>query len=309
MTCNQSRSGSFAWLNATQFLGALNDNLFKLLLIFLLVEIAGAEHRAEILALASTVFVLPFLLFSHAAGVLADRLSKRDIIVAAKWLELLIMALGCAAVRWPSAWKLYGVLFLMCSQSALFGPSKYGIIPEIVPEERLSRANGLLVGLSYLAIILGTFIPSWLLLKFFQGHFFSLALVCLGVAAAGVAASYGIARTPAQRSTKRFTPWFFVDVFRTLFDIRRDPPRILSFGHGIHACIGQHFARLEGRLCLAKVLAHMPEYEVDEPRLRRIFGRELAYAGRDASASPAVGSLALHRLEHERLIADALGPV
>jgi cytochrome P450 len=55
-----------------------------------------------------------------------------------------------------------------------------------------------------------------------------------------------------------------------VFDIRRNPPRILSFGHGIHACIGRHFAQLEGRLCLAKVLRHMPEYEVEEAKLRRI---------------------------------------
>jgi len=54
------------------------------------------------------------------------------------------------------------------------------------------------------------------------------------------------------------------------FDIARRPPRILSFGHGIHACIGRHFANLEGRLCLEKLLSHMPDYEVDEGRLRRI---------------------------------------
>ena len=55
-----------------------------------------------------------------------------------------------------------------------------------------------------------------------------------------------------------------------VFDIDRRPPRILSFGHGIHACIGQHFARLEGRLCLEKLLAAWPEYEVQEAKLRRI---------------------------------------
>ena len=54
------------------------------------------------------------------------------------------------------------------------------------------------------------------------------------------------------------------------FDIRRTPPRILSFGHGIHACIGQHFANLEGKLCLTQVLRHIPEYEVQEAELRRI---------------------------------------
>jgi cytochrome P450 len=54
------------------------------------------------------------------------------------------------------------------------------------------------------------------------------------------------------------------------FDIERRPPRILSFGHGIHACIGAHFARMEGRLALGKLLTHLPEYEVQEDRLKRI---------------------------------------
>jgi cytochrome P450 len=55
-----------------------------------------------------------------------------------------------------------------------------------------------------------------------------------------------------------------------VFDVRRRPPRILSFGHGIHSCIGQHFARLEARLCLEYVLRHLPHYEVEEAKLRRI---------------------------------------
>jgi cytochrome P450 len=55
-----------------------------------------------------------------------------------------------------------------------------------------------------------------------------------------------------------------------VFDIDRRPPRILTFGHGIHACIGLHFAKLEGKLCLEKVLATIPDYEVEESKLRRI---------------------------------------
>lgn len=54
------------------------------------------------------------------------------------------------------------------------------------------------------------------------------------------------------------------------FDIHRKPPRILSFGHGIHACIGRHFAQMEGKLCFRKLLAHAPEYEVEESKLKRI---------------------------------------
>ena len=54
------------------------------------------------------------------------------------------------------------------------------------------------------------------------------------------------------------------------FDIHRRPPRILSFGHGIHACIGQHFAKMEGKVCLEKLLGTFPEYEVKAGELRRI---------------------------------------
>ena len=54
------------------------------------------------------------------------------------------------------------------------------------------------------------------------------------------------------------------------FDIHRRPPRILSFGHGIHACIGQHYAKMEGRLCLEKLLAFAPDYQVKEDQLERI---------------------------------------
>jgi len=54
------------------------------------------------------------------------------------------------------------------------------------------------------------------------------------------------------------------------FDIRRKAPRILSFGHGIHACIGLHFAKMEGKLCFQKLLAHAPEYAVQEAQLERI---------------------------------------
>lgn len=213
---------SFAWLNATQFLGALNDNLFKLLLVFLLVEIHGPEQRATILAAVSALFVLPFLLFSHSAGVLADRYSKRTIIVGAKAFEFPLMLLGCLAVWLRSPLLLSTTLFLLCTRSALFAPSKYGIVPELVGEERLSQANGILVGSTYLAIILGTFIPSFLLLKVFSGNYLLLALFCATVAAGGLATSFKIERTQAHQGAGRFSIFFAVDQLRTLYGLRKD---------------------------------------------------------------------------------------
>src|SRR3990167_240090 len=125
---------SFYLLNATQFLGALNDNIFKLLVIYLLIYIKGAAAAPTILSLAGAIFVIPFLLFSSGAGVLADKISKRTIIVVAKCLELAIMLFAVLAIYLESEFGAFTCLFFMAAQSALFGPSKYGIIPELVEE-------------------------------------------------------------------------------------------------------------------------------------------------------------------------------
>ncbi len=212
---------SFAWLNATQFLGALNDNVFKFLLIFFLVEFLGHDSTTTV-ALASAIFVLPFLLFSHAAGILADRFSKRHIVVVSKAMELVIMTAALAAVLLQSPVLLYVLLFAMCTQSAVFGPSKYGIIPELVGEARLSKANSSLVCLTYLAIIIGAFLPPYFLRDLAPGHYAGLAGVCVAIAAAGLATSLRIAVTPAAGTRQRFTPWFVADTFRTLSSLRGD---------------------------------------------------------------------------------------
>ena len=72
----RSISRSFVWLNATQFLGALNDNVFKLLVIFFVIATKGGAAASQAVFIGSTVFVVPFLLFSAAAGVLADRAAR-----------------------------------------------------------------------------------------------------------------------------------------------------------------------------------------------------------------------------------------
>lgn len=229
---------SFTWLNVTQFLGALNDNIFKLLLIFLLTSILGAEHGAAIITTASALFVLPFILFSNVAGVLADRVSKSRIIVATKAMEIVIMGAGCVAVMASSTTAMYTILFLMCLQSTLFGPARYGILPEIVPTELLSRANGLLVGLTYLAIIIGTFLPSFVLETLNQS-LMGLAWCCLAVAIAGFFASLGIAHTPPSGSTTRLSPLFVLEIYRTLRSVRHDRYLLYSvFGAAYFLLLG-----------------------------------------------------------------------
>src|SRR3990167_9781346 len=109
---------SFYCLNVTQFLGALNDNIFKLLVIYLLIHVKGPAAANSILSLAGAIFVIPFLLFSSGAGVIADRISKRTIIVFTKAFVVCIMLFGMLAIslRWEVG--VYTALFLMATQSA-----------------------------------------------------------------------------------------------------------------------------------------------------------------------------------------------
>lgn len=208
-------SRSFYLLNATQFLGALNDNVFKLLVIYLLINVKGPASANSILSIAGAVFVIPFLLFSSGAGVLADRISKRTIIVFTKILELLIMLFGVLSISLEWEFGSFAALFFMATQSAIFGPSKYGIIPELVEPKMVSKANGSMTSFTYLAIILGTFLASFLT-DVTDKNFFLVSLFCLLIALIGLITSLGIRRTAPQNSPKKINPFFLYEIYQTL---------------------------------------------------------------------------------------------
>jgi MFS family permease len=134
------RNRSFVWFTTAQFLGAFNDNLFKQLVLLLaaLWLFPGQDKQA----IATITFALPFLLFSGIAGELSERFSKRTVIVWMKLLEVVTMLGGATALQLRSWPLLLAVLFLMGTHSAFFGPSKYGIVPEIVEAKGLMSANG-----------------------------------------------------------------------------------------------------------------------------------------------------------------------
>lgn len=178
-------------LNLTQFLGALNDNLLKLLSIFFLISLKGQGQATVVTATAGAVFVIPFLLFSPLAGSLSDRFSKARIIRALKAAEVGIALAALAAFRAGNATALYGVIFLMASHSALFGPAKYGILPELVEPKELGRANGLVEVFTWLAIILGSALaPALAQLSGFRYE--RAALACLVLALGGALAAKGV---------------------------------------------------------------------------------------------------------------------
>lgn len=206
---------SFYLLNATQFLGALNDNIFKLLVIYFLINVKGAGAAPGILSMAGAIFVIPFLLFSSGSGVLADKISKRSIIVSTKVLELAIMLFGVATIYAKWEFGTYAALFFMATQSAIFGPSKYGIIPELVESKMVSKANGSMTSFTYLAIILGTFLASFIT-DITNKNFLLVSSFCVVIALLGLATCLGISKTEPQRSPKKINPFFLYEIYQTL---------------------------------------------------------------------------------------------
>jgi len=148
----------FAPFFGTQFLGALNDNVFRnglvILITFQGVMVAGLDHT-QLANIAGALFILPFFLFSATAGQLADKFEKSFLMRRIKMLEIVLMAFAAYAFVSKGYELLLVVLFLMGCQSTLFGPVKYAYLPQQLENDELIGGNALVEAGTYVAIILG----------------------------------------------------------------------------------------------------------------------------------------------------------
>ncbi|MEO8269704.1 MAG: MFS transporter [Aureliella sp.] len=220
---------SFWGMTCTQFLGAFNDNLYKQLMLLLAISIPMAmlagdavkelaagvvesEKGGDVQGWATLVFSLPFVLFSGYAGYLSDRFSKTPIIVLCKVAEIGVMLLGLLAFYYYDVLGMAGtwvVLFLMGTQSAFFGPGKYGILPELFSHRELPRANGIILMTTFLAIIFGTVLAGGLKeLLTSDGsnrNLWLALLVCVGIAILGTLTSLMVRKVPPAQPGIKLT--------------------------------------------------------------------------------------------------------
>ena len=137
----------FLPLFLTQFLGALNDNIFRFALIifitFTLSDRLGMDSKL-LIPLSGGVFILPFFLFSSLAGQIADKYEKAAVIKSLKLAEIAVMGLGALGFWLGNTYLLFVVLFCMGMQSTFFGPLKYGILPQHLAASELTGGNGLI---------------------------------------------------------------------------------------------------------------------------------------------------------------------
>lgn len=214
-------------LIVTQFQGAFNDNLYQFVIIFFLLSmvVPGAEQATEgaswlarlfqtedfVYAFAQFIFAVPFIIFPALFGALADKYSKQRVAIGTKYLEIFVMALGGVAFYIASPVFCWVVLFFMATQSAIFSPAKYGIIPEIMPEPRLSWANGILQMGTILAIITGTG-AAGAVSEMFRGRTYLVSVLLVALSILGTISSHFITRPPAANPKTRIPmnpllPW------------------------------------------------------------------------------------------------------
>ena len=210
------------FLNIVSFSGAFNDNFFKYLTLFFCLDVLGNTKSADIFTWVGTASGLPFLLFSSASGLLADHFSKRKIIVILKTVEIFIVALAALFFSKQAVLGSLFILFILATQSAVFGPSKYSIIPELTSKGKINRANGIISSFTYLAIIIGTFIAS-LFLQLTNKHFSLLALFGVLIAIIGWVSSLFIPKTKALLSQKKPSPFFFQELYKSWQIAKKTP--------------------------------------------------------------------------------------
>lgn len=215
----------FWCLMGTQFQNAFSDNALKQLIILVLLasaaSSAGEAEQDRMVSLVTAVFSAPFILFAMLGGWLADRNSKQRMMVYVKAAEMGIMAFAGVALALGSLPLKLGAIFLMGCHSAIFAPSKYGILPEILPHDKLSWGNGILELLTFLGVILGT-VAAGIFSDYFKGSEWVAGPILMVIAFGGWVLSRQVTPVPAADPTcpVRINP--VTDLWRQLRIMKQD---------------------------------------------------------------------------------------
>lgn len=194
------QSRRFLPLFGTQFLGAFNDNVYKNALVIFIIFQSNTLYGIDantLVTLSAGIFILPFFLFSATAGQFADKYEKSQLIRYVKILEVIIMSFAIIGFYLENLLILIALLFLMGTQSTLFGPLKYSILPQHLQENELIGGNGLMSMGTFLAILLGTILGGILISIPQQGPLIIAAMVVI-LALLGLITSWFI---PTAKST------------------------------------------------------------------------------------------------------------
>jgi MFS family permease len=223
------RSRTFIGLVVAQFLAAFNDQAIHASAMFFAIH-QRILSQDNAISLMPILFYAPWAIFCTLAGYLADRYSKRDTLVFWKVAEVGITGIALLGFWLDSgagAWVVLSTVFLMGTHSAFFVPAKYGVMPEILQPHLLSKGNGVLESLSFLAVILGT-VCGGVLSYVFKGQEYWIGVVLMTLAVIGVLATSLIEKMPAANPFRAFPTNLFRPLYDNLATLIRSRPLVLA---------------------------------------------------------------------------------
>lgn len=224
----QSLLGSrrFAPIFWCQFLSALNDNFLRTSLVILILYQMGETNGATLVSLAGATLVAPFFLLSAFGGELADKFDKSHVAKWIKIVEIPIAGLAAAGFLFSSVPLLFAALFGFGCMAALFGPIKYGILPDHLETRELPAANALVEGATFLAILGGTIAGGLALVSDDAGQtvlpVWVIGTTMLAFAAFGYLSATLIPKTGRAVPDLPLTPNPIASTFRLLAELRND---------------------------------------------------------------------------------------
>jgi len=214
-------------LIVTQFQTGFNDNALKFLVTYIVIAMNLPQvQRDRLVAIAGALFAIPFILFSMTGGYFADRFSKRSVTIGTKIFELAVMAFFIVSLALRNLPMECAGIFLISTEGALFGPSKYGLLPELLPEPKLSWGNGIIEFGTFLAGI-GGVAAAGFLAEQFQARETISGFILLGCTCVGLITSFGISRVPPADTARPFRADVLGDFLEKLRLIRAD--RVLGW--------------------------------------------------------------------------------
>ncbi|MFW6155504.1 MAG: MFS transporter [Planctomycetota bacterium] len=225
-TLDQIRRGRsrFIAMVATYGLGTFNDSFFRQSAMLL----AVAHEHAAMQGWIMSLFALPYLLFASLTGWVADRFSKKHVVIAAKALEVVAMSLGAIGIITLNWWFVMGMVFIMATQSCLFSPALNGSIPELYPDVYVTKANGTLKLVVMLTILAGGAAAGVAMSLEGTGwggvsmERIGVAVGVVAIALSGLAFSFGVVRRPAADPNAPMPRRGPISTLRELLAIRRD---------------------------------------------------------------------------------------
>jgi len=194
----------FANLLAAQALAVFDDNTFKQTLFFYAAAtLTNQAARSRVIGWGTALYVLPYIFLSSYAGQVADRFSKRHVIISLKIIEAVILTFATYAMFIGHINAMLGALLLLGIHAAFLDPAKEGILPQIFPDEDLSRANGLMQLTVYSMIVLGPVAAGFLFDYFRPANYIPVAIL-VGTALTGLLLAVGVTKVPPISRGEKF---------------------------------------------------------------------------------------------------------